>query len=111
MKIMFHQSGGFAGLTQSCEIDTRSLPGSEAAEIEDLFRIGGALKPKRFDIIGFLKSTIARSTTGACDTFDYSISVESNEANYHVAFNDLTIPKGSHHLLDYLKSQARPQPK
>jgi Emfourin len=109
MKITFHQSGGFAGFTQKCEIDTRTLPGAEAAEIENLVKIGGVLKPKTAGIIGFLKSRITFSRTGACDIFDYGISVESDGITYHVTFDDLTIPEGSRPLLDYLKTHARQQ--
>jgi hypothetical protein len=97
MKIKFHQSGGIAGLTLSCEIDTQSLPRAEAMEIENLVRIGGVLKRK---------ITLARIR--GCDFLGYSISVERREITYQVSFDDFTIPEGSRPLLDYLKKNARP---
>jgi hypothetical protein len=97
MNIKFYQSGGLAGLTLSCEIDTRSLPQAEAAKIENLVRICGVLKRK-----------IKLSRIRACDSFGYSISVESNEISYRVSFDDFTIPEGSLPLLNYLKKHARP---
>jgi hypothetical protein len=97
MKIRFSQSGGFAGLNLSCEIDTRALPGAEAAEIENLVRIAGVLKSK-----------FALSRIVARDLFYYSISVKSSGISYHVEFNDLTIPEGARPLLDYLRNHAQP---
>lgn len=99
MKIKFCQSGGIAGRTFRCEIDTKALPPAEAAEIENLVRITGVLKSR------FTLSKIV-----ACDIFGYSISVESNELTYHVGFNDLTVPEGSRPLLNCLKKYARRQP-
>jgi hypothetical protein len=98
MKISFVQSGGIAGLTSGCEIDTTSLPSAEAAEIESLVKRSGVLKSK---------FTLLR--VAACDILGYSISVESSELTYHVGFDDLTIPEGGRPLLNYLKSRARPQ--
>jgi hypothetical protein len=110
MKIRFHQFGGVAGLNLGCEIDTRALPGAEAAEIENLVKIGGVLKRKRVEVGGVAKYKIKLSKIAARDIFSYSISVESREITYHVAFDDLTIPELSRPLLDYLKKHARPQP-
>jgi hypothetical protein len=110
MKIRFRQSGGVAHLTLSCEIDTHALPQTEAAEIENLVKISGVLKPKKIEIGSFLKCKFALSRIVACDIFGYSISVESSEVSYRVAFDDFTIPKRGRLLLDYLKKHARPQP-
>jgi hypothetical protein len=96
MKIKFSQSGGITGLSLSCEINTRTLPRAEAAEIEGLVKTGGVLKRKR-KLLGMR----------ACDIFGYSISVESSEISYRVRFNDLTIPEGGRPLLDYLRKSAR----
>ncbi len=95
MKIKFRQSGGVAGVTSSCEIDTQALPAAEAAEIENLVIICGVLKSK-----------IRLSGIVACDIFGYSISVESKEITYHVSFDDFTIPEGGRPSLDYLKKQV-----
>ena len=103
MKIRFGQSGGFAGLTQSCEIDTKALPGAEAAEIENLVKTSGVLTVK----IPFWRKITLSRRIAACDIFGYSISVESREITYHVKFDDFTIPEGSRPLLNYLKKHAR----
>jgi hypothetical protein len=97
MKIRFSQSGGFAGLSRSCEIDTRALPADAGAEIENLVKIAGVLKSK-FALSGIV----------ARDLFYYSISVKSRGISYHVKFNDLTVPEGAGPLLNYLKNHARP---
>jgi len=95
MKISFYQSGGVAGLTFGCEIDTRSLPGAEAAEIENLVKISGVLKRK-----------LTLSRIVACDIFSYRISVKSSELTYHATFDDFTIPEGGRPLVDYLKKHV-----
>ena len=109
MKIKFSQSGGVAGLNLSSEIDTEALPEAEAAEIENLVKVGGVLKSKRIEIGSLLKFKITLSRILACDIIGYSISVESSEITYHASFDDVTIPEGGRPLLDYLKHRARPE--
>ncbi len=104
MKIKFRQSGGMAGLTQGCEIDTQALPATEAAEIKNLVKNTGVLKSQ-----SPLRRLVVRDALVACDIFYYSISVESHEITYLVRFSDFTIPENGRLLLDYLKKQARPQ--
>ena len=56
MQIGFQRSGGFAGLTMGCEVDTERLPPAEAQDIERLVEKveasggggGGPGKPDRF---------------------------------------------------------------
>jgi hypothetical protein len=109
MKIEFYQSGGITGLHLSCEVDTRALPKAEAAEIESLVRKCGVLNHKRISLLGSLMPRFRLPTGVACDILGYSITVHNNEVNYHVSFDDLTIPEGGRPLLNYLKKHARPR--
>ncbi len=106
MKIRFRQTGGFANLIQSCEIDTRALSLAQSAEIEDLVRTSGILTVK----IPFWRKITSWQRIVARDLFYYSISIESSEGAYHLAFDDASIPEGSRPLLNYLKNRVRSQP-
>ncbi|AFM26433.1 protealysin inhibitor emfourin [Desulfomonile tiedjei] len=107
MKIRFRQTGGFANLIQSCEIDTKTLSPARAAEIENLVRNSGILTVK----IPFWRKVARWQRIVACDLFYYSISIESSEVTFSLAFDDSSIPDGSRPLLNYLKNRVRSQPR
>jgi hypothetical protein len=56
VEIAFQRSGGVAGLTMGCEVDTEKLPPAEARELEELVEkleasgagSGGPAQPDRF---------------------------------------------------------------
>lgn len=98
MKIQFRESGGFAGLIQGCEIDTKQLPPQEAAELDSLLEQSGILQHRNED------------TPDARDVFNYEIVVETNKGTQHASFNDMNLPESTIPLLEYLQSRAEPLP-
>ena len=110
MKINFHQSGGFDGLTRKCEIDTQTLPRPEAAEIELLVRGSDILKHKVRLFRRLANYLLHDYKLVGCDILYYSVSVESGEDYYSINFHDLNIPNGFRPLLNYLRKHAQPEP-
>jgi hypothetical protein len=97
MKIIFRQSGGYAGLRLGYEVDTSSLPAEEAAKLESLVRQSGILQA----------GSTTNTTPTARDLLQYQITLESQGTNIQISFDDLSIPPGIEPLLDYLQERAR----
>lgn len=98
MKIIFRQSGGFAGLIRGCELDTDLLSVSEATKLQSLVEQSGILQAK------------SKSTSEARDLLNYEITVETKERTVHVLFDDLTVPESAAELFNYLLERAKPLP-
>lgn len=98
MKVVFRQSGGFAGLIRGVELCTDDLPPEEARELCSLVQ--------RSD----LRSTRGGSDDHWRDPQTYEISVETGEGVYEVTFDDSSIPAGAAPLLNFLKKRAEPWP-
>jgi emfourin len=99
MRVVFRQSGGFAGLILGTELNTNDLPPEEAATLRSLVQQGN------------LQSPIGETASRARDLRTYEIIVEPDEGDsYHVAFDDSNVPRGVGPLLDMLRERARPRP-
>jgi hypothetical protein len=98
MKVVFRQSGGYAGLIRGVELDTDDLPTEEAAELHSLV--------KQSD----LQSAREGNESEWRDQQTYEISVETDEGVYDVAFDDSNIPAGAAPLLGFLKRRSKPWP-
>ncbi len=98
MKVVFRQSGGFAGLIRGVELDTDDLPPEKAAELYSLVQQSD------------LQSTRGGSESRWRDLQTYEISVETGEGVYEVAFDDSNIPAGVAPLLAFLKKCSEPWP-
>ena len=96
MKVRFRQSGGFAGLVRGAELDTASLPGPEAAELE---RLVAAAR---------LASTKRTAGRGA-DRQQYEIVVEREGApKVETRFGDDALSDELTALVAYLRARAKP---
>jgi hypothetical protein len=96
MKIIFRQSGGYAGLRLGYEVDTASLPAEEATKLESLVQQSGILETRN----------TTNTTPTARDLFQYQITVETQGTNIQVSFDDLSLTPGIEPLLDYLQDRA-----
>jgi hypothetical protein len=97
MRVIFIQSGGYAGLIRGCEFDTESLPPEEAEALHSLV--------KKSNIKGNQKLV----TRDARDLRTYTITVEKNEERNSISFDDMSVPKEVRELLGFLESRAKPQ--
>lgn len=99
MRVIFRQSGGFAGLIEGCELDTARLPSKEAARLRALVKRS--------------RPHLARPvTTGrrseARDLCCYEITIHADDAVHHRSFDEMSLPKGASALVAYLRKHARP---
>jgi hypothetical protein len=97
MKVIFQQSGGFAGLIRGCELNTDDLPAAEAKELQSL------VKQSR------LKNVKGGPTPGARDLMVYEIIVETGDEVQRVSFDELSVPERVEPLIDFLQGRAKPQ--
>lgn len=95
--IWFERSGGFAGITTSIEIDSKSLSSEEAEKLEQLI-----------DDSGFFKEHKSDSPSGNMpDQFQYKISIECEGEKQTVEFGESTVPESFRPLINYLTQKAR----
>lgn len=95
--IWFERSGGFAGISTSIEIDSKSLSSDELEELKRLI-----------DHSGFFVYHKNDSTPGNMpDQFQYNISIECDGEKQSVEFGDSTVPEKFRPLLDYLTQKVR----
>ncbi|MCJ8280639.1 MAG: hypothetical protein MJK14_12255, partial [Rivularia sp. ALOHA_DT_140] len=86
MKIKFSQTGGFAGLTRGCELDTQSLPTDEAAKLQSLVEESGILQSQSSN----------SNTSNARDAFNYNITIETNDGDEQtISYDDLNQPENT----------------
>lgn len=94
MKIQFTQSGGFAGITRACELDTMHMNASDAERLEELLHGSGLLD---------LKDT---QSSKARDSFVFQIEVSQKGDSRSVTVDDASLPEKARPLIEYLQSQA-----
>ncbi len=97
MKIEFQRSGGFAGMSLSCSVDTESLPQNEAYELQQMVKTANFFN---------LPAKIAASPSGA-DQFNYTVTVEDEGQTYTVETGDMSAPPNLQPLLQKLDRKAR----
>jgi hypothetical protein len=98
MKIVFHQSGGYAGLIRGAEVDTEQLPADRRAELERLVRQSGVLDLPSAEVC------LTR------DSFQYDLTLETDRRVVHVSLSDPDVPPSVAPLLEYLQRIAQPRP-
>lgn len=97
MKIDFTRSGGFAGMRLAAQIDTDTLPSTEADRLRRLIE-----EAHVFDLPATLKS----KTPGG-DRFQYRIMVEEGGKRKELFADEAAVPEPLRPLLDYLTDWAR----
>lgn len=97
MKVVFRQTGGYAGLVRGVELDTDDLPPEEAGKLRSLVQQSD------------LRSFEAGNESSWRDLQEYEISVETGQGVHDVAFDDSNIPAGAAPLLDFLKRYSGPR--
>jgi len=98
MKVRFRQTGGFGGLVLGCDLDTSSLPPSEAQELARL------IEQARLEKID------ARPSEKARDLQNYEIAMESDEVTAKASFDDMSVDANVEPLLEFLRQRARAVP-
>lgn len=98
MKVTFRQSGGLAGLTRGCELDSETLPAAEARRLEKLVAKSG------------LEGVESASPPAARDLVTYEITVEREGGTESVRFDDLSVPDAAAPLLELLQGCAKAHP-
>jgi hypothetical protein len=97
MKIDFTRSGGFAGMRLATQIDTDTLPSTEA---DRLLRL---IEEARF----FGLPTTLQSNLPGGDRFQYRIKVEEGGKRKEVFADEAAVPETLRPLIDYLTDWAR----
>jgi hypothetical protein len=95
MKVLLRQSGGYAGLTIGCELDTASMTGEDAGELRELV--------ERADLP---RLEAALPSEGMPDAFTYELTVERPSGILRLAFDDKTKPERLTALLNFLKKRS-----
>jgi hypothetical protein len=96
MKVRFRQSGGFAGLVRGAELDTDSLPPTQAAELERLVAAASLPSGKR-------------ATAAGADRQQYEIAVERTGAHrIESRFGDGDLTDELAALVAFLRARAKP---
>jgi hypothetical protein len=97
MKLVFEQSGGFAGLFRRTELDTAAMAPREAAELRELVKQAG------------LRSLHRAEAPQAADLTLYEIHVETDEGgHWEASFDDQSIPREAVPLLLFLRLRSHP---
>jgi hypothetical protein len=96
MKITYRQTGGFAGLSKSCKLDTRTLDVAEQAAVQALVDKSGILKHR----------SVHRTSPMARDTFNYRIIIENEDGKHDWELDDLTVGEEHLPLITFLRAKA-----
>lgn len=102
VRVVFEQSGGYAGLVVGCELDTRTLPAAEAAELERLVAASGLAE--------WIGAIPVPGPGPARDLRVYVVVVECGPRTSRAVFDDATVPAPAEPLLEFLQDRARPRP-
>ena len=97
MRIHFERSGGFAGLRLQHDLDTTSLPPTEAEEVARLV-----------DSAHFFELPQAiRATQPGADRFRYKLAVEAGVQKHSIEVDDAAMPEKLRPLLSWLTAAQR----
>jgi len=95
--IWFERSGGFAGMSTSVELESKSLTPDEASEIGKLIQESGFFQYNLTDSI----------SSGMPDQFQYNITIEYGNQKRSLELMEADIPEKFRPLIDYLMKKAR----
>lgn len=102
MKIQVERSGGFAGIGSSTTVDTQSLSPNEANEIQKLIQ-----NSHFFEIPSKSPQYSSKTKKGAADYFTYKITIQNDEREHSVQFNDINMQPKIKPLLDFLMKHSQ----
>jgi hypothetical protein len=94
MKVSFLESGGFAPLFRSCELDVEMLPPSEAARLRQLVEDSGFWTAR------------SRRLPNARDLPSVAITVEADGRTRTVTFDVTVVPDAFGPLVAFLSERA-----
>jgi hypothetical protein len=98
MKLTFRQSGGFAGLTRGCELDTADLPATQAAKVQKLVEVSGVRAQRH------------PSPSGLPDVTTFRIRIEDESGNHEVVLEDATLSPKASALVEFFQKRSKPRP-
>jgi len=97
MKLTFQQSGGFAGLSRGCELDTDQMDHEEAARLQRLIETSG-----------LLGATDAPPRAPFPDAHAYQFTITDAGHTRHVILTDSDLTDELMPLIDALRSRSKP---
>jgi hypothetical protein len=97
VKVTFQQSGGFAGLAKTCELDTKQMAPDQAALLESLVEQS------------HLPDSLESRSPRARDANSYVITVEGEGKRRRIAVDDRTMPDDARPLVQFLQKCAQPR--
>ena len=96
LKVVFEQSGGFAGLVKGCVLDADEIPPDVGAELRRLVAASG-LDVSREDL-----------SRGARDRRQLAITIERGGERVEIVCDDGSTPEGARPLVAFLAARAKP---
>jgi hypothetical protein len=97
MRVRFRQSGGFAGTSRGCELDSSTLPAADSAELERLMR-GARLEQ--------LPSCRPRSSVPDLRVYEIVMTDDARELRASFTDSDLEEPLAA--LVRFLQARSAP---
>ena len=98
MKVRFQQTGGFAGLSRGCELDSGELSRKDAAELERL-------------VAAAALDTVRPSRSRGADRQQYDLVVQrEGAAPLEVRFDDGALSDELARLVAFLRARSKPVP-
>jgi hypothetical protein len=97
VRIHFERSGGLAGLSLQHDLDTSSLPATDAAAVSQMVDSAHFFE---------LPKSIRVAQSGA-DRFHYKLSVDSGTQAHSVEVDDAAMPESLRPLLRWLTAAQR----
>jgi hypothetical protein len=98
VKVRFQQTGGFAGLSRGCELESRALPRKDAEELERL--IAAAQLDK-----------VRPGRSRGADRQQYDLVVEREDgAPLELRFDDGALSDELARLVAFLRARSKPMP-
>ena len=98
LRIRYVQSGGLAGLIRGCTVDAAALAPAAATVLKGLVKAAPLAK---------LKTARSRA---AADLLLHDLAIETDAGTFHLAFDDLTLPKALKPLMAFLGRRSKPMP-
>lgn len=99
MKVTFHQSGGFAGLTKTCRLDSEQMPEAEAATLRALVQQSN------------LAEQLVHHSPTARDVHRYDVTIDSDGQTRRLSVDDHTLSENIRPLIHFLQHHATIQPR
>ena len=95
MKISIEQTGGFAGISNSYNVDTERIPPNEAEKIKKIVQDG--------QLFSLSHPIPTLPQKGSADYQSFKVTLEDNETKHIVECNQFNIPNELRLLIDYVK--------